>query len=110
MTMTHDWTKHDPPPDTSVVVRKKDPAYQDSPADPAEYLPPTIRDTATVTVKAPVDGTVKRRTRGPNKPKTAVDTHQIRVRPDVWAKAKAICLPSQRLKIVSDTEVWVVNQ
>jgi hypothetical protein len=100
MTMTHDWTKHDPPPDTSVIVERR--------VGNDEY--PTIYETATVTVKAPVDGTVKRRTRGPNKPKTAVDTHQIRVRPDVWAKAKAICLPSQRLKIVSDTEVWVVNQ
>jgi hypothetical protein len=106
MTMTtSDFTVHQPPPDTSVHV-----TYQDTPADPAEYLPPTVRDTATVTVKDAVDGTVRRKKRGPNKPKKAIDTHAITVRADVLAKAKAIKLPSQRLRIVSETEVWVVNQ
>lgn len=69
---------------------------------------PTVRDTATVTVKQAVDGTVKRRGRGPAKPKEVIDRH-IKVRPDVWAKAKEICLPSQHIRIVSEVEVWVVN-
>jgi hypothetical protein len=95
----NDWTQHEPPPDTTAVTVRKV-------GDDASR---TVRDNAVVTVKKAVDGTVKRRGRGPAKAKPQLDTH-IKVRDDVWAAAKAVCMTSQRIVIVSETEVWVVNQ
>jgi len=70
---------------------------------------PTLPEVATVTVKAAVDGTVKRKARGKNKPKPPPVDH-VKVDPRIMDAAKGICLPSQRLKIVSAMEVWVINR
>lgn len=69
----------------------------------------TVREIATVTVLRPVDGTPRKKPRkkGKAKPKAAVDTHAITVRPDVWAAAKAARREGERIVIVSETEVWL---
>jgi hypothetical protein len=76
---------------------------------------PTVRETATVTVAAPVDGTRKRKTRsdkgkkrGPRRPVLNTLTLDD-VTPEVRAAAKATRLPGQVFRIVSPTEVWVMN-
>jgi len=71
---------------------------------------PRVKDVATVTVKDTVDGTKKRKKRGPNKPKAAITHTDIKVDPRVWATAKSICMGSQRIVIVSETHVMVVNR
>jgi hypothetical protein len=76
---------------------------------------PTIRDTATVTVAATVDGTKKRKTRsdkgkkrGPRK--VVTDTLGLdQVRADVRAAAVACRKPGQVIRPISPTEVLVVN-
>lgn len=70
---------------------------------------PTVRETASVTVKEPVDGTRKRRVRGPG-PRRAITTHHTQARGDVWAEARRICLSTQRLVVESHTSVLVVNR
>ena len=72
-----------------------------------------VRSTATVTVTEPVDGTVKKkkRSRGSKKNRKRVTAeYQVTVDPRVMEAAKAICRPSQRLQIVSATEVRLVNR
>lgn len=70
---------------------------------------PTVRETAAVTVKEPVDGTRKRKARGPGA-RRAITTHHVRPRADVWAEARRICLSTQRLVTESHTSVLVVNR
>lgn len=70
---------------------------------------PTVRETASVIVKEPVDGTRKRKARGPGA-RRAITTHHIVPRADVLAEAKRICLPTQRLITESETSVLVVNR
>lgn len=68
-----------------------------------------VRDTATVTVKDAVDGTKKRRKPAEKRAK-AVTTHQIRVDDRVWKVAQTLVTDQTKVKIVSATEVLVVNR
>jgi|SoiMethySBSTD1v2_1073268.scaffolds.fasta_scaffold61181_9 hypothetical protein len=81
-----------------------------------EVIPrqPQVRETATVTVMEPVDGTKKRKTRSDKGtkrgPRQRLDTLTLDdLQPEVRAAAKAIRKAGQRYRIVSPTEVWVVN-
>ena len=76
---------------------------------PVSYRKPTIRDTATVTLSSPVDGTRRRRGAVAHT-RRVTESYSITVHPDVWALAQSVCLPTQRIVIVSDTEVMVVNR
>ena len=69
----------------------------------------TLRDTASVTVSKPVDGTKRRRK--PTKGQRAViASHSIKVDPRVWAVAQSLCGPHQSIQIAHATEVRVVNK
>ena len=75
---------------------------------------PTVRDTATVTVGAPVDGTKKRKTRsdkgkkrGPRRTLTTLTLNDVV--PEVRAAAQATRKKGQKFRIVSPTEGWVMN-
>lgn len=61
----------------------------------------------TVTVKEPVDGTVKRKTRSDKgkERKPSVGLKHIRVDPEVWATAKRIKRDGERLVIVNESTV-----
>lgn len=64
-----------------------------------------VRDTATVRVSSPVDGTPRRR--GKDKaPRTT--TTVLRVDPEVMAVARRIMRPGERLVIVNETTVRLV--
>lgn len=74
-----------------------------------DTVDPTIRTEATVTVKDTVDGTVKRRTRGPNKrPTQKVET--LTADPRIMDTAKGLLGKHRELVIVADDEVWIVNK
>jgi hypothetical protein len=77
-----------------------------------ELQTPTVRDTATVTVTTPVDGSTRRRARkAPTKrPKQVVAEAHLRVDKRVMDAAKAAMKPGQRIVLVSTTEVLVVNK
>ena len=68
----------------------------------------TVRDRATVTVCKPVDGTRHRKasTRRARPSEVTV----LKVDPRVMEAARAAIRPGQRLVIVSETEVHLVNQ
>jgi hypothetical protein len=67
-----------------------------------------MRDTASVSVKSAVDGTVKRRK--PRKGQRAViEQYHVKVDPRVWATAKKLCGPYQFIKIVNEEMVVVAN-
>lgn len=69
----------------------------------------TVRNTATVTVSEPVDG--RRRSRRPvtENRRLASTTGYLRVDPAVMAQARRLLRPGQRLEIVSEREVRLVN-
>lgn len=111
--------EHEPfRPDTETVTVRKIDRETGQPA--TAYTPPediaTVRDTATVTVTKPVDGTKKRRTRsdkgkprGPRRP--VFDNLTLDdLEPEVRTAAEAIRLPGQVFRVISPTEVWVENR
>jgi hypothetical protein len=72
---------------------------------------PTVRETATVTVKKAVDGTPRRKRRGKGKARLlSTETHSIKVDPRVMAAARAAMRPGQRLVIVDAECVRLVNK
>lgn len=68
-----------------------------------------VRDSATVHVSEPVDGTKRRRAYAARQVR-ATTTHELRVDERVMAAARAVLRPGQRLVIVSATEVRLVNE
>ena len=72
---------------------------------------PTVRDTATVTVKDTVDGTKKRRRRSATNVRRAITTTLSLddCDPEVVAVAKKIRKAGQVFVIKSPTEILVVN-
>lgn len=73
------------------------------------WKPGLIRDNATVTVKDTVDGTKKRRQGGYTRRAITTTMSIDDVDPGVRAAAMAVKKPGQLLRVVSKTEVWVVN-
>lgn len=63
---------------------------------------PPVRDTATVTVSAPVDGTKKRRVRALERRTRTQLTHHVQVDPQVLAAAQAACRPGERFVVSPD--------
>lgn len=70
--------------------------------------PPTLAETATVTVSDTVDGTRRRRPPTPAYRSSRV-TH-TQADPRAVRAAQALLRPGQKLVTVSPTEVWVVNR
>ena len=66
-----------------------------------------MRDSASVTITEPVDGRVHHRS-GPRR-KLVTSSYSSEVHQLVMTKAKALLRPGQRLKVVSATEVLIVN-
>lgn len=73
---------------------------------------PVVRDTATVTVQKPVDGTKKRRRKSATNRRRAVTTTLSLddVDPRVREAALQVRKPGQVLHVVSPTEVLVRNR
>lgn len=73
---------------------------------------PTVREVATVFVKDAVDGTVKRKARGKGKrPNSKVTTLSLDdCLPEIAAAARSCRKPGQVFRVVSATEVLVVNR
>jgi hypothetical protein len=72
--------------------------------------PPTVRETAKVTVKKAVDGTKRRKARSDKgKARTSVELNHVVVDPRVMAAARAAMKPGQRLVIVDAECVRLVN-
>jgi transcription termination factor Rho len=74
--------------------------------DPRE---PTVRDSCTVTVSTPVDGTRRRRAYAAHATRAAVAGYHVQVNPLVMEAAKRLLQPGQRLVIVSESEVRLIN-
>ena len=68
-----------------------------------------IREVASLTVSETVDGTSRRRGRGPDKRERNQIEHIV-VDPEVMAVAKRIMRPGQRLVIIDATTVRLVNK
>lgn len=73
---------------------------------------PTVRDTATVTVSEAVDGTKKRKRNKKNNQRWAINTTLTLddVDPGIRAMVLKVKKPGQLVRIVSPTEVLVVNR
>lgn len=69
----------------------------------------TVRDTASVTVSKPVDGTRHYRARATDRRPRTAPVQRQRVDPAVMAQARRIMRPGQRLVIVSPSCVRLVN-
>jgi hypothetical protein len=65
---------------------------------------PTVRETASLTVSEPVDGTRRRRASHTRR-RLAVTTDQWQVDPRILAAAKAALRPGERLVLVAPGEV-----
>ena len=70
---------------------------------------PIVRDTAAVTVSAPVDGRRRRRSPSTYASRARPVAYSIKVDPRVWRAARAALRPGTRLEIVSAEVVRVVN-
>ncbi len=70
---------------------------------------PVLPEVATVTVSTPVDGTVKRKARSDKGKRRPNLTHHIVVDPRVMAAAQEAMRPGQRLVIVNEECVRLVN-
>jgi hypothetical protein len=75
---------------------------------------PTVRDIATVTVTAPVNGEKKRKARSDKgkkrTPKAVPTTLSLDdCLPDVQAAARQVRKPGQVFRVISAEEVWVMN-
>src|SRR3982750_2008789 len=73
------------------------------------WRPGQVQDNATITVKKAVDGTKKRRAPKKGARKVLAEAH-LRVDEGVGAAAKQARRDGQRIQIVSETEVMVVNK
>lgn len=69
----------------------------------------TVRDEVRVIVTKPVDGTKRRKRNSPRRIVRAMPVTVITVNKAVMAKAKQIIKPGQKLTIVSETEVLIIN-
>ena len=83
--------------------------------DDCPRRPPVVRDTATVTTKTTVDGTKPKRkqSRGSttNTRRVINDTLSLDdCTPEVAAMVRATRRPGQKIRVVSPTEVWLVNR
>jgi hypothetical protein len=75
------------------------------------WRPGMIIDNATITVKNAVDGTKKRRQAKGYVRKAVTTTLSLDdVEPGIRAAAIATRKPGQLFRVVSATEVWIVNQ
>jgi hypothetical protein len=94
-----------------------DPTKQESRASSFPALPRCIgyrgavivRNAATVVCQSPVDGTPRRRSRGARKSRVTLSKHVV-VDPRVMAVVRQVLRDSQRVEILSETEVLLVNK
>lgn len=71
---------------------------------------PDVREVARLRISEAVDGTKKPKARAAETRPRAQVTHEVTVDPRVMAAAHEAIRPGQRLVIVSETEVRLVNK